>query len=107
MDTFHSERGENMGKNKDKLTGISSDLMEIFVADVLKKNNVSKDTTSNLSDEQKQKLKKVVEDLQSQVDEFLAGKPTQVTEEQVEEELKPLTSKKTTLRDLLRNKSEE
>jgi len=96
-----------MGKNKDKLTGISSDLMEIFVADVLKKNNVSKDTTSNLSDAQKLKLKKVVEDLQSQVDEFLAGKPTQVSEEQVEEELKPLTTKKTTLRDILRNKSEE
>ena len=106
MDTFHIERGENMGKNKDKLTSISSDLMEVFVSDVLKKNNVSKDHASNLSDEQKQKLKKVVEDLQSQVDEFLAGKPTEVSAEQVDEQLQPET-KRATLRDKLRKKTQE
>ena len=97
----------NMGKNKDKLTNISSELMEVFVADVLKKNKVPQDAASKLSDEQKQKLKKVVEDLQLQVDEFLAGKPSEVSPDTIKEELQPTTKKKSTLRDKLRMKSQD
>ncbi|WP_078548023.1 hypothetical protein [Litchfieldia alkalitelluris] len=96
-----------MSKNKDQLTGISSKLMEVFVSDVLKKNNISKENTKKVSPEQKQKLQEVVADLQKQVDEFLAGNVNkEVSEEKIEEleqEIEP-TAKRSTLRDKFKNK---
>ncbi|MFC4320614.1 hypothetical protein [Litchfieldia salsa] len=94
-----------VGQNKEKLTELSSTLMEVFVSDVFKKNNVSKETTHSLSEDQKQKIKSVVEDLKKQVDDFLAGNTAEASEEEVKEALEPL-AKKTTLREIIRNKKQ-
>ncbi|MBD8067495.1 hypothetical protein [Bacillus sp. PS06] len=92
-----------MGKNKEKLTELSSTLMEFFVADVFRKNNVTTDATNRLSDEQKAKIKGIVEDLKTQVDEFLAGNSSDVTPNQVKDALQP---KKKTLREIIREKKQ-
>ena len=53
-------------------------MMKLFVQDILSKNGVTNENRMNLSDEQKSHLKKVVMDLQSQVDEFVKGKDKEV-----------------------------
>ncbi|QOR67613.1 spore coat protein [Cytobacillus suaedae] len=88
--------------NKEKLTGLSSGLMELFVSDVFKKNNVTDEKKRSLTDEQKQKIKEVVEDLKNQVDNFLAGNGKKVTEEAVAEKVEDV--KTTSLRDKVRKK---
>jgi spore coat protein W len=53
-------------------------MMKLFVQDILSKNGVTNENRMNLSDEQKSHLKKVVMDLQTQVDEFVKGKDKEV-----------------------------
>ena len=62
-----------MANEKLNLQEISSTMMQLFVQDVFSKNNISNENKKTQSDEQKAQLKKVVEDLQAQVDEFVKG----------------------------------
>ncbi|MBM7604037.1 spore coat protein W [Metabacillus crassostreae] len=92
-----------MSNEKLNLQEISSTMMQLFVQDVFNKNNITEEKKNKLSDEQKAQLRKVVEDLQAQVDEFVKGsKQKQEKEEPVEE-----TSKNTTLRDMIKKKKED
>ena len=67
----------------------SSSIIQLFVQDILKKNGVTKENRISLSDEQKSQLKKVVMDLQEQVDEFLKVKEKNVKQaEEIEDAMK-------------------
>ncbi|MDQ0230642.1 hypothetical protein [Metabacillus malikii] len=92
-----------MSKNKLNLQEISSTMMQLFVQDVLAKNNISKENRKSLTDEQKEQIKKVVEDLQAQVDEYVKGTKKTVDEENEVKE----TTKNTTLRDMLKNRKND
>ncbi|MFY4774372.1 hypothetical protein [Metabacillus sp. RGM 3146] len=93
-----------MSENKDKLTEISSTLMQLFVSDVLSKNNVDGESRRKLSDEQKEKLKSVVLDLQTKVESFLASPTKKVTEDTKEVSEAP---KNKTLREMLQDKKDD
>ncbi|MCD7034999.1 hypothetical protein LRR81_12140 [Metabacillus sp. GX 13764] len=93
-----------MSENKDKLTEISSTLMQLFVSDVLSKNKVDKESRRQLTDEQKEKLRSVVFDLQTRVDEFLTNPAKKVTEDAKETEDAP---KNKTLREMLQKNTED
>lgn len=55
---------------------ISNKVVDLLVSDVLQKNGVNlDDVKKKLSDDQKQMLKALVEDLTSQVDEFVKKSP--------------------------------
>ncbi|QGQ47855.1 hypothetical protein [Metabacillus sediminilitoris] len=91
-----------MSDKKLNLHEISSSMMELFVQDVLRKNGVTKENRKNLSEEQKAHLKKVVTDLQAQVDEFVKGKKIKVeSEEKVE------LSNQRPLREILKKKKKK
>lgn len=93
-----------MSNEKLNLQEISSTMMQLFVQDVFNKNNITAEKKNKLSDEQKAQLRKVVEDLQAHVDEFVKGsKQKQEEEEPVEEE----APKNTTLRDMIKKKKED
>lgn len=92
-----------MSNDKLDLKEISQTMMQLFVQDVLSKNNISNETKKKLTDEQKEQLKKVVADLQSQVDEFVKGaKAKEEKTEKIEE-----TPKNMTLREILKNKKKD
>lgn len=80
-------------------------MMQLFVQDVLNKNNVSKENTKTLTEDQKEKLRKVVADLQAQVDEYVKNakeKKEEKPEDQVVE-----TPTNVTLRDMLKNRKKD
>ncbi|TSI11678.1 spore coat protein [Lysinibacillus sp. BW-2-10] len=55
---------------------ISNKVIDLLVSDVLQKNGVNlEDVKKKLSDDQKELLKAVVEDLTAQVDEFVKKSP--------------------------------
>ncbi|MGD6818939.1 spore coat protein [Metabacillus sp. 84] len=83
------------------LNDISSTLMQLFVSDVFNKNNITDDTKKQLTEDQKQKIKAVVLDLQAKVDEFIEA---QAKKKEDEEAPKAEAPKNTTLRDMLKNK---
>ncbi|MCY8233772.1 spore coat protein [Priestia endophytica] len=61
-----SKQQENMVPDK---------IVDLMVGNILRKNGVkTEDVKKNLSDEQKQMLKELVEDLKEQVDQFSKGK---------------------------------
>ncbi|TXC90718.1 hypothetical protein FS935_12470 [Metabacillus litoralis] len=91
-----------MSNEKLNLQEISSTMMQLFVQDVFNKNNITEEKKNKLSDDQKAQLRKVVEDLQAQVDEFVKGSK-QKQEEPVEED----APKNTTLRDMIKKKKED
>ena len=91
-----------MSNEKLNLQEISSTMMQLFVQDVFSKNNITEEKKNKLSDDQKAQLRKVVEDLQAQVDEFVKGSK-QKQEEPVEED----APKNTTLRDMIKKKKED
>ncbi|WP_301109149.1 hypothetical protein [Sporosarcina sp.] len=63
--------------NKENLTGLSSQLMEIFIADLFKKNQIDKEEAkTRISAEQRENLKQTVEQLKTQVEDFLQTKTT-------------------------------
>ena len=82
------------------LQEISSTMMKLFVNDVFNKNGITEEKRQTLSSAQKEQLKKVVADLQSQVDEFVKNSSKA---KNAEEEVKE-APKNVTLRDMLRNK---
>ncbi|AZB42399.1 hypothetical protein CEF21_08895 [Bacillus sp. FJAT-42376] len=87
--------------SKDNLNEISATLMQLFVSDVFNKNKITEETRKELTDDQKAKIKAVVLDLQTKVDEFLA---TQNQKKAESEAPAVETPKNTTLRDMLKNK---
>ena len=95
---------KTLSNDKLDLQEISQTMMQLFVQDVLNKNNISDENKKKLSDEQKDQLKKVVADLQAQVNEFVKGAQAKKEEpaEMVEE-----TPKNMTLRDMLKNKKND
>jgi spore coat protein W len=92
-----------MGNEKLNLQEISSTMMQLFVQDILSKNNVTKENRKPLSDDQKAQLRKVVEDLQAQVDEFVNASKKK-TEQPAEE---PKAPQNVTLREMLRNRQKD
>ncbi|WP_226670624.1 hypothetical protein [Metabacillus litoralis] len=92
-----------MSNEKLNLQEISSTMMQLFVQDIFSKNNITDETKKKLSDEQKAQLRKVVADLQAQVDEFVKGSKEKQTEETVVKE----APKNTTLRDMIKKKKED
>jgi spore coat protein W len=93
-----------MANEKLNLQEISSTMMQLFVQDVLSKNNISNENKKTLSDEQKAQLKKVVEDLQAQVDEFVKGSKEKKEEKPVE---KVEATKNLTLREMLKSRKDK
>lgn len=93
-----------MANEKLDLQEISSTMMQLFVQDVLSKNNISNENKKTLSDEQKAQLKKVVEDLQAQVDEFVKGSKEKKVENTVEKVEAP---KNMTLREMLKSRKDK
>ncbi|OAS83835.1 hypothetical protein [Metabacillus litoralis] len=93
-----------MANEKLNLQEISSTMMQLFVQDVLSKNNISNENKKTLSDEQKAQLKKVVEDLQAQVDEFVKGSKEKKEENTVEKVEAP---KNMTLREMLKSRKDK
>lgn len=93
-----------MSNDKLNLQEISQTMMQLFVQDVLSRNNVSHENKRKLSDEQKEHLKKVVADLQAQVDEFVKGA---MAKKEDEPEKVVEAPKNMTLRDMLKNKKKD
>lgn len=61
--------------NRDQLTGLSGQLMELFVSDLFAKNKVDIETVKErITDEQRESLKQTVEQLKAQVEGFLESK---------------------------------
>ncbi|MCM3745576.1 hypothetical protein M3193_15720 [Sporosarcina luteola] len=61
--------------NREQLYGLSSQLMELFVADVFSKHKIDIDEAKQrMTVEQREGLKQTVEQLKTQVDDFLASK---------------------------------
>lgn len=92
-----------MSNEKLNLQDISSTMMQLFVQDILSKNNITDDTKRKLSADQKEQLKKVVADLQAQVDEYVKSAKEKKEETPVVEE----ATKNMTLRDMLKNKKKD
>lgn len=60
---------------RDQLYGLSGQLMELFVADIFSKNKVNiEEAKLRMTDEQRENLKKTVEQLKTQVEDFLESK---------------------------------
>lgn len=93
-----------MANEKLNLQEISSTMMQLFVQDILSKNNITNENKKTLSDEQKMQLKKVVEDLQAQVNEFVKASQEKKTEEPVKEMEAP---KNVTLREVMKNRKKD
>ncbi|MBO1511580.1 hypothetical protein [Metabacillus bambusae] len=93
-----------MANEKLNLQEISSTMMQLFVQDIFSKNNISNENKKTLSDEQKAQLKKVVEDLQAQVDEFVKGSKEKKEEDPVE---KVEATKNMTLREMLKSRKDK
>lgn len=93
-----------MANEKLNLQEISSSMMQLFVQDVFNKNDIKEENTKTLSEDQKEKLRKVVADLQAQVDEYVKN-----TKEKKEEksEAKVEAPKNTTLRDMIKNRKKD
>lgn len=79
-------------------------MMQLFVQDVFNKNNISEENTKKLTDEQKEKLRKVVADLQAQVDEYVKNAKEKKEEKPVEEVDTP---KNVTLREMIQNRKKD
>lgn len=93
-----------MANEKLNLQEISSTMMQLFVQDILSKNNITNENKKTLSDEQKMQLKKVVEDLQAQVNEFVTASQEKKVEEPVKEMEAP---KNVTLREMMKNRKKD
>ncbi|APH05887.1 hypothetical protein [Bacillus weihaiensis] len=93
-----------MSNEKLNLQEISSTMMQLFVQDVFNKNDITEEKKKSLSDEQKAQLRKVVEDLQAQVDEFVKNSKEKKEEKTEVQEEAP---KNTTLRDMIKNRKKD
>ncbi|MGA9228289.1 MAG: spore coat protein [Mesobacillus sp.] len=61
-----------MNDHPKKPNAIPNSLIDLFVNDILQKNGISKnEVKENLSDDKKQAIKELVEDLSKQVDSFI------------------------------------
>jgi hypothetical protein len=69
------------------MSNYQQELMDIMVKKVLSKHNVK--PVSDLSDEEKEKVKKVVGEIQSEVEKFLENQYKSVSEEDFEDNTTP------------------
>ncbi len=92
-----------LSNEKLNLQDISSSMMQLFVQDVFNKNNISEENKKTLSEDQKEKLRKVVADLQAQVDEFVKNSKEKKEEKPAAEE----APKNTTLREMMKNRKKD
>ncbi len=61
-----------MSNSPEKQNSLNGKVVDLLVSEVLRKNGVNLENVKNkLSDEQKQSIKELVKDLQSQVDSFV------------------------------------
>jgi preprotein translocase subunit SecD len=61
--------------NREELNGLSSQLMELFVADLFSKNKINvQQVKERITEEQRESLKQTVEQLKAQVEGFLESK---------------------------------
>lgn len=61
--------------NREQLYGLSSQLMELFVADIFSKHKINvEEAKQRMTDEQRESLKQTVKQLKTQVEGFLASK---------------------------------
>lgn len=56
---------------KKELTGLSADFVQLFVGDILTRNNVGAAPENTVSPEQREQLKQTILDLQAKVDEMM------------------------------------
>lgn len=90
-----------MADLNEKIQEISKTLVSLHVKEVFQKNNSNKGLKfRQLSDEEKEKLRKLYKDLEAQVNAFVDKAKNQAVE--VEEEVKKTT--RTTIRDLMKRK---
>lgn len=94
-----------MSKDPKELSNVSDSLMQLFVSNVFKNNNVSEEEKRKLSPDEKQQIRKIVEDLQSQVNEFIEKQKQK--QEKAETEEVPEPPKNTTLRELIRRRKDK
>ncbi|EGQ24111.1 motility protein B [Sporosarcina newyorkensis 2681] len=95
--------------NRDQLYGLSNQLMELFVSDLFTKNKVStEETKQRLTEVQKEKLKQTVEQLKTQVEEFLEEKNSQkiITETENATDLKSNPLREALLKKTTKKESE-
>ena len=95
-----------LGDLNNKLTELSRSLVGLHVKDVLNKN--TKDNNSklrSLSDEEKEQLKKIFNDLQEQVNSFV--EQTKQVTENTEEAENNTGRTRTTLRDLMQKRKNQ
>jgi spore coat protein W len=92
-----------LSNEKLNLQEISSSMMQLFVQDVFNKNNITDENKKTLTDDQKEKLKKVVADLQAQVDEYVKT----AKEKKEEKPAAEAAPKNTTLRDMMKNRKKD
>ncbi|ALC80770.1 MULTISPECIES: hypothetical protein [Bacillus] len=85
---------------------VSDSLMQLFVSNVFKKNNVAEDDKRKLSSAEKQQIRQIVEDLQSQVNEFIEKQKQQKQEKTEAEEVQE-APKNTTLREIIRRRKDK
>lgn len=88
--------------NKKELYNLSGQFMDLFISDILAKNKVDvNEAKARISDEQREKLKETVENLKTEVEDFLDsnGKKT-ITEKDQE------TKKESPLRERFMRKKE-
>ncbi|AMW99803.1 hypothetical protein M3603_11220 [Rummeliibacillus stabekisii] len=74
--------------NREELYSLSNQFIEIFIADIFSKNKVNMDEIrSKVSDDQREKLKKTVDQLKVQVEEFINSNNTKsITEKEPKEQ---------------------
>ncbi|WP_235793326.1 spore coat protein [Virgibacillus salidurans] len=64
----------NMADDSSKQQAVPDQVIQLMIQDILRKNNVKpEEVKKNISDEQKQALRTMVEDLKKQVDQFNNG----------------------------------
>lgn len=62
-------------KSREHLYGLSGQLVELFVADLLSKNKINvKEAKHRMTDDERERLKQTVEQLKTQVEGFLESK---------------------------------
>lgn len=96
-----------MGDLNNKLTELSRSLVGLHVKDVLNKNTKDNNNSKlrSLSDEEKEQLRKIFNDLQEQVNSFV--KQTKQETEDTEATENQAGRTRTTLRDLMQKKKNQ
>lgn len=94
-----------MSKDPKDVSNVSDSLMQLFVSNVFKKNNVAEEDKRKLSSAEKQQIRQIVLDLQSQVNEFIENQKQKQEKPEIEEVQE--APKNTTLREIIRRRKDK